>query len=829
MRSLRLAGRLLRQDLASGELRLLGLALVLAVAAASAVSFFSDRVQQALSQQGASLMAADLAIEYGEALPENLVADATARGLRSSRWLTFPSVIFNGKRPVLVQVKGVDTAYPLRGTLRVRTSADGPAEPRTGPPPAGQVWVEPRLLALLNRQLGDSVPLGQLNLRIAGLIVEEPDRGGNLFQFAPRVMLDAATLADSGLLGPASRAKHRLLVAGSPEAVADYRRQVQDRLPSGANLYDLHNARPELRTALERGGRFLNLAALTASLLAGAALAISSRGFIRRQSDAAALMRSLGASSGLVLRIFVWRLLLLTLSASLVGGLLGLLAQQGLVLLVGDWFSVALPAPGTRGWLVGLALGLGLMLGFALPPLLRLSRMPPLRVLRRDLSLSHGRWLEWLLAAACLTALIAWQADDAVLAGRLIGGLLAALLLFAGAARLLLWLVARGLPRLGGSWRAGAAALQRHAGMTTLQLAAFGLAITVLLILTTVRGDLLDTWQRSLPPDTPDHFLINIQPHETAALTTLLERHGITRPQLFPMIRGRLLAINGQAVEPENFASPRAQRLAAREFNLSLGNALQADNRIVAGRWWGPAGSEQDGLSVEQGLAQTLDIRLGDRLRFDIAGNTVTAPVTSLRSVRWDSFNANFFVVGTPQLLAGQPATYISSFHLNEQDTLLRELAERFPAVSVLDVAALLEQVRQVIARGAEAVQAVFAFTLLAALVLMLAAMQTQRAQRARETGLLRTLGAGDRQLLGAAAVEFVGLGLLAGLLGALMASLIGTLLARQVFELDWLPDWRLWLIGLAIGALGVGLTGLAVSRKLLDAPPGRLLNQRLD
>jgi putative ABC transport system permease protein len=506
-----------------------------------------------------------------------------------------------------------------------------------------------------------------------------------------------------------------------------------------------------------------------------------------------------------------------------------MLAQLGLTELVGSWFVEGLPAPGVRGWLVGLALGMGLMLGFALPPLIGLSRIPPLRVLRRDLTVRRGRPLSWLLAAATLAALVAWQAGDAALAGRLLGGLAAAMLIFYGAARLLLWFAGRWLPRLGGSWRAGAAALTRHAGMTTLQLAAFGLAITVLLVLAIVRTDLLDTWQRTLPPDTPDHFLINIQPHEVEPLAALLARHGLDHAGLFPMIRGRLTALNGEPLEPEAFDSPRARRLAAREFNLSLGDELQADNRVVAGRWWGKQGRNGDGLSVEQGLADTLGIRLGDRLRFDIAGDIVEGQVTNLRSVRWDSFNVNFFVIGTPQLLANQPATYISSFHLGGRDPVLRDLAQEFPGVSVLDVKALLDQVRRVIGRGAQAVQAVFAFTLLTALVLMLAAMQTQRAQRARETGLLRTLGADSRQLLGASAVEFFGLGVLAGLLGSAMASIIGWVLARQVFELAWLPDWRLWAMGLAAGGLAAGLTGLAVSRNMLDASPRTLLNQRLD
>lgn len=829
MIAVRLAFKLLRQDLASGELRLLGLALVLAVAAATAVSFFTDRVRQGLHEQGASLIAADLAIEHADPLPHDLMAGARQRGLQTSAWLTFPSVVFNGERPVLVQVKGVDADYPLRGALLIRSQPGQNAQPITGPPPSGSIWVAPRLLTLLNAKVGDSVPLGELTVRIAGVIAKEPDSGGNLFQFAPRVMIDSSALADSGLLGPASRVKHRLLVAGPRAGVARYRNWVQKQLPPGAQLFDLNNARPELRLALERATAFLNLAALTASLLAAAALAISSRGYIRRQSAAAALMRSLGARAGLVLGIFTVRLLVIALIASALGSLAGLLGQQLLVELVGGWFAVDLPTPGVDGALVGLLLGLGLMAGFALPPLIRLSRVPPLQVLRGGGLSETGHLVDWLLAGLALVGLAFWQADDAALAGRLLGGLLASLLLFYGAAGLLLRLATTALPTLGGSWRAGAAALQRHAAMTRLQLAAFGLAITVLLVLTTVRGDLLNTWQASLPPQTPDHFLINIQPGEVAPLTALLRKHGIADAALHPMIRGRLVAINDQSVEPQAFDSPRARRLATREFNLSRATTLQADNRIVAGRWWGDSGSQSAGWSVEAELADTLGISLGDTLSFDVAGNRVSAPVTSLRSVRWDSFNANFFVIGSPAVLDRQPATYITSFYLADQQPLLRALSERFPGVSVLDAGALLDQVRQVIARGAHAVQAVFGFTLLTALVLLLAVMQTQAAQRARETGVLRSLGASNKQLLGASAVEFGGLGLLAGLLGATMASVMGWLLASQVFELAWLPDAQLWLTGLAVGVLSIGLTGLAVSRKLLDAPPARLLNQRLD
>lgn len=825
MKALRLALKLLRRDLASGELRLLGLALLVAVTASTAVAFFTERVERALADQAASLIAADLAIEHGERLPDALADNARQRGLATSRWTAFPSVIFNGERPVLVQVKAVDDAYPLRGRQRVRPAGGETVEHR-GPPAPGSVWVEQRLLTLLGKPLGGRIRLGQLQLTLAGVLVEEPDRGGNLFQFAPRVMLHPDDLARSGLLGPGSRVKHRLLVAGERQAVADYRRWLKPRLPQGASLFDLNNARPELRSALERGSQFLTLAALSASLLAGAALAISSRGFIQRQSDAAALMRSFGAGSRLVLGVFVWRVLLLGLLASGLGGLLGLAGQQLLTELVGQWFVHGLPEPSPRPWLLGLGLGVLLMLGFTLPPLIGLSRIPPLRVLRRDLAVRPATPLAWVSAAGVLAVLVFWQAGDSQLAGRLLGGLAAALLLFYGAARLLLRLAVRLQPRLSGSLRAGASALARHQAMTALQLAAFGLGITVLLVLGVVRADLLDTWQRSLPPGTPDHFLINIQPQQVDALEQLLAAHGLKHAGLHPMIRGRLVAINDEAVKPDSFASQRGRRLAAREFNLSYGTELQADNRIQSGRWL-QAG--EPGLSVESGLAEELGIRLGDRLRFLVAGQEVEAPVTSLRSVRWDSFNVNFFVIAEPAMMRDLPATYISSFHLGDRPALLRQLAERFPAVSVLDVRVLLDQVRQVIGRGTEAVQAVFAFTLLAAVVLMLAAMQTQRAQRAREIGLLRTLGASRRQLLATTAVEFVGLGLLSGLLGALMAALIGWLLASQVFELDWLPDWRLWLTGLVGGGLLVGLPGLLVLRRMLDGRPAALLNQRLE
>ena len=823
----RLALKLLRRDWRSGELYLLSAALVLTVAAITAVGFFTDRIERAMERQGGELIAADLAIDASRPIPDAFADEATRRGLGVAQTLTFASVVLAGDDSQLVQVKAVDDTYPLRGAMRLKADIDAPEEPAAGPPAQRDAWVEPRLLYALGADVGDGIELGNTRFRAAKLIVYEPDRGGNFFQIAPRVMIRLDDLPATGLVTDASRVRYRLLLAGAPEAVAEYAAWAEPLLPPGAGLIDAREARPEFASAVERASRFLHLAALTTLLVAGAAMALASRRLVERQTDAVAVMRCLGAPRHLLTRIFALRLLAFGLIASLVGCLVGWLGQRGLASLLSSWFDGPLPAASVEPVLIGLGTGLVALAGFALPPLLQLADVPPLKVLRRDLGAPRASVaLAALAAAAALAVLILWQAADFALAWKLLLGVVGALLALVALGALLVWLAAVAAARSRGIWRLGLAGLARRPAAAILQIVGFGLGILALLLLAVVRVDLLRTWQETLPEGAPNRFLINIQPHEKDALADWLAEHDIDTAGIYPMIRGRLTGIAGAAVEPDDYENPRAQRLAEREFNLSYGLTPQQDNEIIAGRWWtGDAPPGQ--FSLEEGIAETLGVELGDALRFWVAGRELTAPVTSLRRVQWDSFNVNFFVLGTPGLLAQEPATYITSFYLPEsREALVPKLLRAFPSGTLIDVGALLKQVRGIIEQGIRAVEYVFLFTLAAGLVVMYAGIQASLAVRRGEHGVLRTLGANRRQLLRALLVEFTVAGLLAGLTASVFAELTGYVLAHQVFELPFAPSPWLWVLGVLGSGVAIGLAGTLGTYRALVRPPLAALRQ---
>lgn len=820
-----LALRLLRRDWRSGELYLLAAALVLTVAAITAVGFFTDRIERTMQRQGGELIAADLAIDSSRPIPPSFTDAAAARGLVVARTLTFRSVVLAGDDTQLVQVKAVDDAYPLRGEMRLKADIDAAEQPAPGPPGDGVAWVEPRLLYVLGADPGARIDLGEATFTADRLIAYEPDRGGNFFQIAPRVMIHMDALPATGLVTAASRVRHRLLVAGPRDAVADFAEWAEPRLPASAGLIDAREARPEFATAVDRASRFLHLAALTTLLVAGAAIALASRRLVDRQTDAVAVMRCLGAPRHLLTRIFAIRLLSFGLLASLAGCLLGWLGQRGLALLLADWVEGPLPAASIQPVFVGIGTGLVALAGFALPPLLQLADVPPLRVLRRDLGPPRvSVAFAGLGAAAALALMILWQAGDVELAWKLLLGVVAAVAALVTLGAVMVWLAGLAAARTRGIWRLGLAGLARRPAAAILQITGFGLGILALLLLAVVRVDLLRSWQETLPEGAPNRFLINIQPHERDALADWLADHDIDAAGIFPMIRGRLTGIGARNIEPDDYEDPRAERLAAREFNLSYATALQADNSIIAGRWWGGAGHTaptSGQFSVEEGIAETLGIRLGDHLRFQVAGQTVSAPVTSLRQVQWDSFNVNFFVIGTPELLASQPATYITSFYLPAaREALVPELLRAFPSVTLIDVGALLAQVRGIIEQGIHAVEYVFLFTLAAGLLVMYAGIQASLAVRRAEHGVLRTLGANRRQLLRGLLVEFTAAGLLAGLTASIFAQITGFVLARQLFDLPFAPNPWLWVFGVLGSGAAIGLAGTLGTYRALVRPP---------
>jgi putative ABC transport system permease protein len=825
-----MAARLVRRDARAGELRVLLAALAVAVAAITAVAFFTDRVRVALLEQAGELLGADLVISAPDPLPEGLRRAAEKAGLRTAAAVGFPSMVLGEERGELASVKAVGDGFPLRGTLRVAQRLFAPGEAAAGVPPPGTVWLEPRLAGALGAEKGATVRLGDASLTVGGFLTAEPGRAGELFTIAPTLLLNLADLPATGLVQPASRVRHRLLVAGPRPAVEAFRAAQEPGLPAGADVQDLRDARPEMRAALDRAQRFLGLAALTSLLLAAAAVAVTARRFARRHLDHCAIMRCLGASQGTIVRLYMGQLVLIGLAAGVVGSALGFAAHLLLARLLGDLLGVALPLPTLRPVAAGLVTALATLLGFAAPALLQLRNVPALRVLRRELGgLRAPGAIAYAGGAAVLGALILWQAGDVRLGLYVVAGTAGALVVLTLGAGAMLWAV-RGLrARRGAEAILGLGNLVRRPGHSVLQIASFGLGIMALLLLGVVRGDLLSDWRATLPADAPNRFVINIQPEQTAAVERFLAGEGVGVPVLYPMVRARLEAIDGEVLAPEDFADDRARRLATREFNLSWTGRLADDNRIVAGRWWREGDEGRPLLSVESGIAETLGIGLDDELVFSVAGERFSARVASLRSVEWDSFRPNFFVLGAPGLLDPYPATFITAFHLPpERFNVLDRLVQQFPNATVIDVAAIMEQVKSVIERVSAAVEYVFVLTLLAGVTVLYAAIQASHDERLAEAALVRTLGGRRRQLLRAMALEFAVLGAMAGLLAGVLANAVAWALAVQVLDLPFAARPMMVLWGALGGAAGVTAAGLLGTRAVLREPPLTALRRAL-
>ncbi len=809
--------RLLLREWKAGELRVLAASLVVAVGAVTTVGFFTDRVKVALDREANRLLAADLVLAADHPLPQAYVDEAQRRGLAASRTLTFPSMVLKGESGQLAEIKAASPGYPLRGTLRLEADGDGTRE-AGGIPEPGTAWAERQLLQRLGARVGEVLEVGGAQFRLAAIVAQEPDRAGNLFSIAPRLLLNAVDLPRTGLIQEGSRVHYRLLLAGEDRAVAAYRAWAEKRLERGERLEGVRDARPEIRTALDRAQKFLGLASLVAAILASAAVALAARRYTRRHWDACALLRTLGAGQDTIFRLYLFQLLFLGLLASLAGAAVGFGAQWLLAGWLGTLVSASsLPLPTALPAVQGVLIGLALLLGVGLPPLLRLKEVPALRVLRQELGAPTGGALAGHgLGVAVLAGLLVWQAGDAKLGLYVLAGLGGVALL----ASLLVSGTIRAVGRYGGGalWRYGLSNIRRRAASSVWQVAAFGLGVMALLVLTLVRGDLLRGWEATLPPDAPNRFVINIQPDQQGPLRAFFISQGREAPPFYPMVRGRLLAVNGKPLNPDSLADERAKRLAEREFNLSWTDALPADNQLTAGRWL-KAG---DGtLSVEEGIAKTLGIRLGDTLTYGVAGSEFSARVASLRKVDWDSFRVNFFVVAAPGLLEDYPASYITAFHLAPGDErLLDRMVKAFPNFTVVDVAAVMAEVRRVMERVRMAVEFVFLFTLLAGVAVLYAAVVSTQHERRFEAAMLRVLGASRRQMLAVQLAEFAAIGFLAGLVAALGASVLGWALAEKVFHLPYEFNPWLWLVALAAGTLGVVGAGWWATRRIADRPP---------
>ncbi|MFZ5485925.1 ABC transporter permease [Extensimonas perlucida] len=834
---LRLGWRTLWRDMRAGSLRLLVVAVTLAVAALCAVGFFSDRLQRGLQRDALQLLGGDAVVVSDNPTPAAFAERARALGLRSVTSISFATMAraddAQGGASKLVALKSVEPGYPLRGSLRVVAQEGGPERSTREIPARGTVWVDAALLEALGLRLGDALLLGDARFRITHTIAFEPDRGAGFINFAPRAMIAAADLPATGLVQPASRLTYRFAVAGPPAAVRNFVRWAEAALKQpgvrGVRLETLETGRPEMRQTLERADKFLNLVALLAALLSAVAVALAARSFAAAHLDTAALLRVLGQSQRSIAGAYCMEFALLGLFASGLGVALGYAVHLGFVQLLAGLVESGLPAPSWWPVAFGLGMGLTLLLAFGLPPVLQLAQVPPLRVLRRDVGGLRPASLGVLgVGTLGFAALLLAVGRDLKLGLIAVGGFAGAVLLFAvlgwGAVRLLrAWVRTATAPRW---WILAVRQLAARPAYTVVQISSLAVGLLALVLLVLLRTDLISSWRQATPPDAPNRFVINILPEQAQAFRARLHAAGVRQYDWYPMVRGRLVAINGQPVGSDSFTEDRARQLVEREFNLSYTSRLPAHNVLVAGRW---VAQEAGAISVEEGLAKTLGLQLGDRLRFDMAGVQNEARITSVRKVDWSSMRANFFVLYPLDQLEGVAATYLAAFRAPALAGLDNALVREFPNITAVDLSQTLGQVQRVLDQVIAAVEFLFVFTLAAGLVVLFAAVSATREERAREFAILRALGASARLLRAVQRAELLGVGLLAGLLASVAALAVGWALAHYVFDFAWTAPVWVPLAGALAGALLALAAGWWSLREVLRRPVMETLRRAVE
>lgn len=817
---LRLGWRTLWRDLRAGELRLLIVAVTLAVAALTAVGFFADRLKGGLQRDASQLLGGDLVVVSDNPTPQAFLDRAAALGLQGAGTLGFPTMgrasDTQGGASRLVALKSVQPGYPLRGSLKVADTPGGAEQTTRDIPAPGEVWVDAPVLESLGLAMGDKLLLGDAALRISRTIVLEPDRGGGFMSFAPRVMLNQADLAATALVQPASRLTYRFAVVGTPQAVQQFSdwatAEIKRSDLRGVRVESLESGRPEMRQALDRAEKFLSLVALLSALLSAVAVALAARSFAASHLDDCAMLRVLGQSQRTIAWSYAFEFILIGLFASALGVAIGYAVHYVFVALLAGLVDAALPAASLQPVFFGLGMGLTLLLAFGLPPVLQLAQVPPLRVIRRDMGGLKPTSLSVLgLGVAGFAALLVAASSDLKLGLIAVGGFAVAVVLFAalswGAVVLLRRVVNEATaPR----WLVLATRqISARPVFAVVQVSALAVGLLALILLVLLRTDLISSWRKATPPDAPNRFVINVMPDQSASFQQSLRDGGVKNFDWFPMIRGRLIAVNGKAVTPDDFTEDRARRLVDREFNISHTATRPQHNEVVAGRW---TDGEQGAISVESGIAETLGLHLGDVMRFDMGGVQSEAKITSLRKVDWGSMRANFFVIYPVDTLADMPITYLAAFRAPDTKGFDNQLVRNYPNITNVDMASTILQVQRVLDQVVRAVEFLFAFTLAAGLVVLFASVTATREERAREFAIMRAVGAPSRLLRQVQRAELAGVGMLAGFLASLVAMAVGWSLAKYVFDFAWTGAWWVPLLGALAGAalaLAAGWWGL--------------------
>ena len=816
----------------AGALRVLVFALVLAVAAITAVGFFTQRVETALNQQGGLLLGGDIALLSDHPIADKFEKNAISLGINTVKTYEFVSMVVFGEASQLAEIKAVGQGFPLRGDLTIGQKISDTGNVVKSVPNAGEAWLEPRLANLLSLKVGDNVEVGERKLRISAILIREPSRGGDMFSFAPRLMMNAADLPSTKLIQLGSRVKYQLLLASEPQKISQYFKQATPQLSRGEKIEDVRNARPEIKLALEKAQQFLGLSAMVSVILAMVAMLLSSLPYIKQSLDTFALMRCFGASKNTVLHVLAMQTLIIAFFSALVGVALGFIGQFGLAKLAGSLFLDELPPVSSAPIFVGIVASIAMMLVVVLPHAWQMRNLTAMNILRREtLKQASSAQAKFLPAALVMCGMIFWQAHDTKLAFSTIAALLLLCVSIMAISYVLVNLVNRlfnlspSNPTLN-NIKLGVLGLKRRFGLSTVQMIGFSMGLMVLMLLALIRGDLIRNWQASLPIDAPNRFVINIQAAQIKGVKQFFERQQINNATIFPMVRARLISKNGENIAQTQWKDERAKHLAEREFNLSWAATMQSDNKLLSGRWWTPDQHGKPYISLEQDLAKTLGIQLGDQLLFDIAGSPLTLTVTSFRKVDWDTMRANFFAVTPPGVLDQYAANYISSFHLPiGADTQLNQLVREYPNLTVIDIAALMQQVRGIMQKMSSTIEYVFAFSLIAGVAVLYAALVATREERIAEATLMRVFGASRRQVGIAYVAEFACIGLIAAFVAAIAANLLAYYMSEYILNIPFQLNVSLAIYTMIIAAMVIPLAAWLGLRGFLNIPARQLLN----
>lgn len=820
----------LRQDLRSKELRWLLAALVISISALTSVSFLADRMHRTFEFDARQLLASDLLIVADQPIPQSLIDHAQQIGLEVAQTTVFPSMTSSAKQSKLVSIKAVSATYPLRGSLAINPMGSESSKelPQKHGPSAGTVWVEPAILRNLQVQLGDQLRLGDQQFQITGVLVKELDRGAGFMNFAPRVMMSLDDLPSTGLVGIGSRVTYRLLLAGSDNAITNYREWAEQLIQThnlrGIRIETLENAQPMMRKTLERAEQFLSLVALLTAMISAVAIALSARRYAVGQADVCATLKCFGATKRSILRKQWTTMLSLGALSAILGSVIGFLAQETLTQLLGNLLVASLPNPSLLPILWSTTFTWVLLFAFAGPPLLSLSSVSPMRLIRREFEFAgvSTLWVFVLALASCAT-LIMLVARDWRLALWVGLSFIGALFIFSLCARVSLWLISNISMRQFAT-RFAYTAIERRSGFAVMQITALGIAIMAIVLIFLLRQDLLNAWRGNIPLDAPNRFMINVQDDQRVNLAKLIESSGSPKPDFYPMVRGRLVQVNGVDISSSSYTDENAKRLVDREFNLSYTDQLPVGNRILSGQW---ISGDQPQISIESGIAKTLKLKLGDQLTYEVAGETVSAPITSIRKLDWSSMRVNFFVIMPLALLQSMPQSWITSYYQAPNlDNLDFQINQAYPNVTMVDVSASLEQIQEVLNKLSTALGLLFIFTLMAAIMVLITAMAATQDERYRNAALLKAIGASQKMLKQIAVTELFIIGGVAGIVAGISAGVAAWYLGCYVMDIEFNAFTQAISLGLVLGVVTTMLAGYRFQKRIQGATAVQCLRE---